>query len=65
MTSPTLLRRIVYLEVCWNGCTGGVGEVDHVLPVQRGGLSGLLSVPDGLHLGVVGAELSTGFIYKK
>ena len=56
---------IVYLEVCWNGCTGGVGEVDHVLPVQRGGLSGLLSVPDGLHLGVVGAELSTGFIYKK
>merc|ERR1719175_505262 len=45
------------LEVGGDGGAGGLGQVDHVLAVGLGGRRGLLSVPDGLHLGVVGAHL--------
>eukprot|EP00088_Acartia_fossae_P050905 TRINITY_DN5712_c0_g1_i1.p1 TRINITY_DN5712_c0_g1~~TRINITY_DN5712_c0_g1_i1.p1 ORF type:complete len:106 (-),score=27.20 TRINITY_DN5712_c0_g1_i1:19-336(-) len=48
------------LEVSGDRGAGGLGQVDHVLSVGCGGLGGLLSVPDGLHLSVVGADLILG-----
>jgi len=47
----------LFLEVCgdWGACC--LRQVDHVFSVGLGGGGGLLSVPDGLHLGEVGAVL--------
>ena len=47
----------VHLEVSGDGSASGVGQVDHVFSVGLGGSGGLLGVPDGLHLGEVGAVL--------
>ena len=47
----------VHLEVCGDGCASGLGQVDHVFSVGLGLGSGLLGIPDGLHLGDVGAVL--------